>query len=54
MKENNNCSVFLHNWSKWIDINITNSDHIYIQQIKECKICGIKKGRSVCYVNQVK
>jgi hypothetical protein len=54
MKEENNNCRFFHNWNKWQDIDISGSEHVYIKQIRECKKCAKKKGRSVCYVNQVK
>lgn len=46
------CWIF-HDWNKWTDLPALSGEHVYIRQIKECKKCGIKKGRSRCYVQKV-
>jgi hypothetical protein len=52
MKEEKNC--FWHKWNKWEDLEVSGNEHITIRQIKKCKKCNIKKGRSIIYVKKIK
>lgn len=47
------CRLKWHNWNKWEDINteFEGREHIYIKQIRVCRDCGKKRGRSKCEVS---